>query len=203
MYGVTKRQWEVLDFLRSFIGREGYSPSYRQIQSYFGFSSIGTVQKHLQALKRKGLIVSETGSSRSISLKSVPTDRTSTPIPYRGTVSPGALFEYIDSSTSLHVPNYLLTFAQDPFLISIQGDSLLSEEGMLDGDILIVDQCEIVPGDLVFATIESMAVISRLFRKNGKVLFESSKKDGLPLSVSEEIVQIQGKIVSLMRNYSS
>jgi SOS-response transcriptional repressor LexA len=40
---LTKRQKEILDFLRDFLNERGYSPSFEEIADRFGYSSLATV----------------------------------------------------------------------------------------------------------------------------------------------------------------
>ena len=52
----TQRQKEILDYIRRFIDRHGYEPSYAQIARHFGISSKATIAKHIEALEKRGLI---------------------------------------------------------------------------------------------------------------------------------------------------
>ena len=51
---LTKRQKEILDFIRSYRAEHGISPTQREIREKFHLSSFGTVQKHLKRLEEKG-----------------------------------------------------------------------------------------------------------------------------------------------------
>lgn len=62
----TKKQKELLDFITSFIGEYGYSPSYREIKAALSYSSIATVAKHIANLSDKGLLVKRDRSARSL-----------------------------------------------------------------------------------------------------------------------------------------
>ena len=54
---LTKRQKEILDFIRSYRTDHGISPTQREIRERFELSSFGTVQKHLKRLEEKGALV--------------------------------------------------------------------------------------------------------------------------------------------------
>jgi repressor LexA len=64
----TKKQTEVLEALRFLIQKKGEMPTVREVGALIGLSSSATVKKHLDALKREGLI-STTGKSRGIRLR--------------------------------------------------------------------------------------------------------------------------------------
>ena len=53
---VTKRQKQLLDYLRDYIEKHGYAPTLEEIGKHFSLSSLATVHKHLQNLERKGRI---------------------------------------------------------------------------------------------------------------------------------------------------
>lgn len=63
---VTDRQQEVLDFIREFIDSHGYSPSTREIQQHFNFSSQNAAMNHVNALVSKGKLSRVTRFSRTI-----------------------------------------------------------------------------------------------------------------------------------------
>ena len=63
---VTRRQKEVLDFLESFVARNGYSPSFEEIARGMGLKSLATVHKHITNLEKKGLLDRVHNRSRSI-----------------------------------------------------------------------------------------------------------------------------------------
>src|SRR5450830_1932070 len=53
---LTKRQQEILDYIRGELHRCGYPPSVREIGTAVGLSSSSTVHSHLAALEAKGYI---------------------------------------------------------------------------------------------------------------------------------------------------
>src|ERR1700730_8926397 len=53
---LTERQRDILQFIRQFQAERGVAPTHREICDHFGFSSYGTVFKHLSLLEKKGLI---------------------------------------------------------------------------------------------------------------------------------------------------
>jgi repressor LexA len=69
---LTRRQKQVLDFLMSFINRQGYSPSFEEIGEGLGLSSLATVHKHMQTLEKKGFIRRGYNQSRSVEVVAIP-----------------------------------------------------------------------------------------------------------------------------------
>ena len=52
---LTERQKEIVDFIRSYRDDRGISPTQREICEKFGYSSFGTLQKHIRLLMEKGI----------------------------------------------------------------------------------------------------------------------------------------------------
>lgn len=55
-YGLTPRQKEALDFIKSFSERRGFSPSVREVQLALGLSSTSGVIRILDGLQQRGAI---------------------------------------------------------------------------------------------------------------------------------------------------
>ena len=63
---LTKKQLAVLEFLEKFTEENGYSPSYREIQSGLGLSSVSAVAEHIDNLVNKGVLKKVPGAARSL-----------------------------------------------------------------------------------------------------------------------------------------
>lgn len=67
---LTKRDLEVLDFIKSYIDKYGYAPSYREIGKGVEMYSASSVHDHVQKLFRFGeLETDHPGAPRAIRLK--------------------------------------------------------------------------------------------------------------------------------------
>ncbi|HEV7920817.1 MAG TPA: FaeA/PapI family transcriptional regulator, partial [Thermoanaerobaculia bacterium] len=65
---LTERQRDILQFIRDYQRKEGVAPTHREICDHFGFSSYGTVYKHLSLLEKKGLIRRDWNQKRGVEL---------------------------------------------------------------------------------------------------------------------------------------
>ena len=63
---LTERQRDILQFIREFQQERGVAPTHREICDRFGFSSYGTVYKHLSLLEKKGLIRRDWNQKRGV-----------------------------------------------------------------------------------------------------------------------------------------
>lgn len=66
----TKKQHELLAYLRDFIAEHGYSPSYREIMNGCNYTSVATVSLHVNNLIKRGHIVKRDKSARSLEVVS-------------------------------------------------------------------------------------------------------------------------------------
>ena len=63
---ITKKQQAVLDFLEDFTEEKGYSPSYREIMTGLGLSSVSAVAEHIDNMVAKGILRKVPGAARSL-----------------------------------------------------------------------------------------------------------------------------------------
>ena len=88
---LTKRQKEILDYIRTYRGDHGISPTQREIRERFQLSSFGTVQKHLKRLEEKGALSRDWNRSRGIAPREEPP--ASRGVPLLGLVAAGRPIE--------------------------------------------------------------------------------------------------------------
>ena len=65
---LTRKQRELMDYLAAFIREHGYSPTYEEIASRFGYRSLSTVHEHIRNLVGRGLLRMEGKRRRSIEI---------------------------------------------------------------------------------------------------------------------------------------
>lgn len=65
---LTKKQQAVIDFLQDFMDENGYTPSYREIMTGLGLSSVSAVAEHVDNLVAKGVLKKEPGEARSLTV---------------------------------------------------------------------------------------------------------------------------------------
>src|ERR1700683_53085 len=96
---VTRRQKEILDFLESFVARNGYSPSFEEIARGMGLKSLATVHKHITNLEKKGMLDRVHNRSRSIDVLPPGTrTRTSDRLPLAGRIAAGLPVEAMEAA---------------------------------------------------------------------------------------------------------
>ena len=137
---LTERQKEILEFLADFQRRQGVAPTLREICQNFGFSSYGTVYKHLKLLAQKGFLRRDWNQKRGLELLRPPggagpaTGAPAPELPFYGRIAAGRPIEAVESGETLQVPGHLLgPRPGEHYVLRVVGDSMI-EEGIQDGD---------------------------------------------------------------------
>ncbi len=201
MQPLTKRQREILDYLREFIERNGYAPSLEEIGRRFNLSSLATVHKHLTNLQEKGFIKRAWNRSRSLEIVPSRAGRRAIDLPLLGNVSAGAPIEAVISAETVAVPEDLVGRG-DTYVLRVRGNSMIDEQ-IRDGDLVIVEDRRTADnGEMVIALLHGLDVtLKRFYRDNGCVKLQPANESLKPLVVDASQVQIQGVVVAVMRRY--
>lgn len=206
MRGLTQKQQEILDFIDTFIRREGMAPTVYEIADYFGIKS-ATAFAHLRALQRKGY-VRRSSKARSLTLLRSDSPRhlsLTLSVPVLGRISAGMplLAEEQVESTIQFDPTLLPRGAggHQIFGLRVFGESM-RDLGILDGDIVIARQANTASiGDIVVALVENETTVKSLYIKDGTIELRpantSFKSQFYPL----DKVFIQGVVIALHRTY--
>ncbi|MCB1112534.1 MAG: transcriptional repressor LexA [Chlamydiia bacterium] len=205
MQGLSKRQREITDFIREFIEQHRHSPSFRDIQKHFGFSSLGSVYSHINILKRKGILTQEKHCSRSLSLVDYsPPEVAYTPLtlPLIGHIAEGVPIEIFAQSDNITIPELLVPNPGHTYVLKVKGDSL-QDQLIGDGDLLIVEARQDVHiGETIVAFLnDHETTVRRFFMEDCYIRLESSTPHQHPLIIHPEDIAVQGAVVALLRNY--
>lgn len=198
---LTERQKAILDFFAEFQRRHGYPPTHREIRDRFGYTSYGTVHKHLRLLREKGYLAGEQHQKRGLRL--APGDEPATAeVPFLGRIAAGRPIEALPGNERLAVPPQLLHGPHDDhFVLRVVGDSMI-DEGIHDGDLVVVrrrDQAS--PGEMVVALIGDDATLKRIYPEGARVRLQPANAAMQPIYVPADQVRVQGVVVGLMRRF--
>ncbi len=204
MKGLTERQSEIVEFIRSFIQKKGYSPSYREIMKHFGFSSLATVSDHLKALQKKGLIEFLNHSRRSISLiDESPSENCGTTccLSYIGMISSGEALELFHDAKSITVPARLVRNPESSYVIKAKGFSL-QEELIDDGDLLIIEaKHDVDDGETALVSMGGLPFIKQIFFNGDTIELVSRNQNIDSITINQNLVKVQGVLAGLIRAY--
>jgi len=202
---LTKRQKEILDFIREFTAAQGYSPTHKEICQKFGYSSYGTVHKHLKLLEQKGHLRRHWNQKRGVELAGNAESREGpgeNELPFFGIIAAGRPVEAVAGNDLVSVPDHLLgDRTKDHFVLKVVGDSMI-EEGIHDGDLVVVSRREVArTGEMVVALVGDEATLKRFYPEGPKIRLQPANSRMQPLLVPANDVKVQGIVVGLMRKF--
>jgi repressor LexA len=198
---LTKRQREILTYLTEYSAGNGYAPSFEEIASQFGYSSLATVHEHLSNLERKGYIKREYNESRAIEL--LPSDifPKALQLPLMGSVAAGMPIEAIQSQEMISVPDDFVRKTGNHYVLRVRGNSMIDEQ-IRDGDFVIVNERQTADnGEMVIALVDgNSATVKKLYReKDGRIRLQPANETMSPIYVHENDISIQGIVVGVLR----
>lgn len=200
MEGLTKKQQEIVRFIEKYINEQQQSPSYREIQNYFGFSSLGTVYNHIQVLKRKKVILESKGVR---SLNFVKKADNAEQIPLIGKIKGGMPIETFSNIQTVSISPGFLPLSESPrYFLKVEGNTL-NEEFIQENDLLLVEPKNFFEeGEKILALVGgNTTFIKKAFYDRPYIRLESVNPEVAPLILREDHVSVQGKIVFLLRCY--
>jgi len=165
---LTKKQKDILEYIKIYTQMHGYSPSLDEIKGQFRLSAISTVHEHIQNLKKKGFIHNEINQARSIrtidpNLKEG--DFVEVPVVY--TLTKRETLDINKNQKTIPVARELL-IKEGKYIALIVDTPIYQEHGILVGDILILKEA---PEIKTSATVVASA-------KNGKVYVLKTNSTG-------------------------
>jgi repressor LexA len=202
---LTKRQKDVLDFVAKFVDDNGYSPSYEEIAHGLNLASLATVHKHITALDTKNYLKRGFNRSRSLDLGPKYMQEHRRPreleVPLLGRIAAGQPVEAIEHRATLSFADFAGN--RDTYALEVRGDSMI-EDHICDGDMILVERtAEVRDGDIVVALVSGTeTTLKRLYHEpGGRIRLQPANSSLQPILVPASEVQIQGRLLAVLRKY--
>lgn len=228
---LTRKQLELLDFIKGRMDRDGVPPSFDEMKDALDLRSKSGIHRLITALEERGFIRRLAHRARAIEIVKLPEamerpgftprviagDRPAPrptaaqavepvhalELPVMGRIAAGVPIEAI-SHVSHHVavPGSMLSGRGQHYALEVKGDSMI-EAGINDGDIVVIrEQTTAENGDIVVALVEDQeATLKRFRRKGGMIVLEAANPAYEPRVLPDHAVRVQGRLVGLIRNY--
>ncbi|HIV01677.1 MAG TPA: transcriptional repressor LexA [Candidatus Caccopulliclostridium gallistercoris] len=195
---------KLLTYLKNYQCQHGYTPSYREMQSYLGLKSVNTVDYYINKLVERDLIRKNPLRKRAIEIvddtKMLKNSMEMTRLPLLGKIAGGQpiLAEENLIETYAISKNFFGT-EQDLFLLKVVGDSM-KEGGIANGDTIIVKvQNTAEDGDIVVARVDSGTTVKKFYReKNG---YRLQPQNQLYFPIYTHKVEILGKVIGVIKRF--
>lgn len=205
---LSKRQQDILDFIKMEVKTKGYPPSVREIGEAVGLASSSTVHGHLSRLEKKGLIRRNPTKPRAIEIldiheNSIPKQAVVN-VPLVGKVTAGVPITAVENIEEyLPIPEQMASGEErNLFMLEIMGDSMI-DAGILDGDYVVVRQQQTANnGEIVVAmTEEEEATCKRFFKEKNYFRLQPENETMSPIIIDQ--VTILGKVIGVYRYIQS
>jgi len=200
MEDLTKRQHEVLEYLKSYIEECGYAPCVRDICAALDLKSTSTAHAHLTKLERKGYISRDPAKPRTIMIRdgseNKPKQRM-VDVPVVGRVAAGHPITAVENIEEYISLPYSLLGSEDVFMLNVSGDSMIGA-GIFDNDKIIAQKQNYAQnGDIIVALLEDEATVKRFFVEEGRVRLQPENENYQPIFTRE--IDILGKVIGVLR----
>ena len=201
-YGkISKKQQEILDYLKREIMSHGYPPTVREICDAVHLKSTSSVHSHLESLEKNGYIRRDPAKPRAIEIVDDAfnvTRREVASIPLVGQVAAGVPILAAQNIES-YFPLPADYMPQNPaFMLRVKGTSMINA-GINNGDLLLVEEQKTARnGDIVVAMIDDSATVKRFYKEKGYIRLQPENDSMEPIIVKDHL-QIIGKVFGVLR----
>ena len=200
-YGrITKKQSEILEYIKSQILNKGYPPSVRDICSAVNLKSTSSVHAHLESLEKNGYIRRDPTKPRTIEIIDDNFNLTRCEmvnVPVLGQVAAGEPILAVDNITGYFPIPSEFRPNEETFILTVKGDSMINI-GIYNGDQIVVEKCNTAEnGEIIVALIDDSATVKRFYKENGHIRLQPENDFMDPIIVDD--CMILGKVIGLMR----
>ena len=223
---LTRKQHELLMFIHERIKETGVSPSFDEMKEALDLASKSGIHRLITALEERGFLRRLPHRARALEVVRLPEEATAgsrsrTPfkpqvvetarpaavandireLPVLGRIAAGTPIDAIQHERDrVQVPESLLG-AGEHFVLEVQGDSMINA-GILDGDQVIIRRANTAnSGEIVVALVGEEATLKRLRKKGASIALEAANPAYETRIFGPDQVQVQGKLVGLIRRY--
>jgi repressor LexA len=222
---LTKKQRDLLIYIHEHMKDSDIAPSFEEMKEALDLKSKSGIHRLISGLEERGFIERLPHRARALRILQLPEGyeapapqnnnvqhvNFNTPsfdngemaiVPLHGKIAAGTPIEAIrDEQTMIHIPAALMGRGQT-YALTVDGDSMI-KAGIHDGDTVIIERCQHAsPGTIIVALVDGEEVtLKRLRHAGNKVVLEPENDTYEPQILEPSRVQVQGKLVGLMRTY--
>jgi repressor LexA len=199
---LTKRQQEIFDFVKRYVGEHGYPPTVRDIGKAIGLTSSSTVHAHLSNLEKLGVLKRDPTKPRAIEVlvDKARSAVSSGGLPLVGQVAAGSPVLADENIEEYVAVPGIAGGDQGQFVLRVKGDSMINA-GILEGDHVIVRKQDTAKnGEIVVALVGDEATVKRFFREQEHVRLQPENDAVAPILTRE--VKLLGRVVGVCRRVS-
>jgi repressor LexA len=222
---LTAKQKELLLYIHERIKETGVSPSFDEMKEALDLASKSGIHRLITALEERGFLRRLPHRARALEVLKMPDSAAPAAppkgrssfrpsvvgegrsnggsIPILGQIAAGVPIEALQSEIGRITPPDDLLGNGDHFALEVKGDSMI-QAGILDGDVVLIKKTDVADsGDIVVALIDNEeATLKRLRKRGNSIALEAANPNYETRIFGPDRVQIQGKLVAMIRRYS-
>lgn len=209
---LSRRQQLMLDYIERFLEENNYPPTIREIQRDLNISSTSVVDYNLNILEQRNLIRRNRNISRGIELVNRPAAiRNIVRVPVIGQIAAGEPIPVFDdlltdeTTEQIEISGDLVGNRTDGlFALRVKGLSMI-DALINDGDIVILRRqqtCDNGETVAVWLRGEKETTLKRFYLEGERVRLQPANASMEPIYTGADNVEIQGKLVTVVRPYS-
>lgn len=202
---ITKRQKDVLDFIKKYVADNGYPPAIREICKGVNLSSPATVFVHMKNLEQLGYIKTTSNKFRTIEIlcenEYLEKNEDIVKVPLLGKITAGSPITAIEQPNEFFdIPASLIPATATVFTLHVSGESMINA-GIFDGDYVIVQKQNTAKnGDIVVAmTMENEATLKTFYKEKDHIRLQPENDTMDPIILDNCV--ILGKAIGLYRKF--
>ena len=197
---ISKKQEEILEYIKSQILERGFPPAVREICEAVNLKSTSSVHSHLETLEKNGYIHRDPTKPRAIEIIDDNfnlTRREVVNVPMIGHVAAGEPILAVENIESYFpIPAEFMPNEQS-FILKVKGESMINA-GICDGDSVLVKQCNTAKnGDMVVALVDDSATVKTFYKEDGYIRLQPENDNMDPIIVDD--CSILGKVFGVFR----
>ena len=199
---LTRRQKEILDYVKGSVAKRGFPPSIREIGERFGIYPRAAFD-HIRALERKGFVRRGAAKSRAIEVLDF-TEREAQPhtrqVPLLGRVAAGGPILAVENVEATITVAQEWAGSEEVFFLRVKGDSMAPF--ILEGDLVLVrSQASADNGDVIVALLEDETTVKRFYRENRHIVLrpDNPRWEILRIKENTPMFRVVGKVIGVYR----
>lgn len=197
---ISKKQMEILEYIKSELLRIGYPPAVREICEAVNLRSTSSVHAHLESLEKNGYIRRDPTKPRAIEIIDDTfnlTRREMVNVPMVGQVAAGEPILAEQNITNYFPIPMEFMPNNDTFMLTVRGESMVNV-GIYDGDYVLVEKRQTASnGEIVVALVDDSATVKTFYKEEGYYRLQPENDNIDPIIVMN--CEILGKVIGVFR----
>lgn len=198
---LTPKQKQVLEYIKKYIKKKDYSPSYKEMARHFKIKK-PTAYQYVETLIEKGHLKKDDYKARSIELN---TGQIMFQIPLLGEIVAGKPLEMFEQKETIAVPDNKLPKSGEVFALRVIGNSMI-DENINNGDIVLIKKQNTAEnGQRIVALIDnSDTTLKKFYRERNLIRLQPANKKFEPIIIDRNRkFDIQGIVVNVIHSINT